>query len=176
MSHRDRLYKTAIGQNGYVTTGDAASLGIAPAQLQLLAGRRGLTHVAYGLYRFDAMPASTTDEYMEAVLRVGPDAYLTHDAVLALHGLALVNPTRLRVGTPHRSRRRQPSNIEVIWRTLPPADLTSYEAIPAATVRRALLDCRPLIMSERLHTAIDEAFERGLLTPGDVTDLHAQVA
>ena len=105
MSYREQFYEIAIGQNGYVTTADAATLDIPGIQLQLLAGRRGVTHIAHGLYRFDAMPTSTTDEYMEAVLRVGPGAYLTHDAVLALHGLASVNPTQIRVGTPNRPRR-----------------------------------------------------------------------
>jgi hypothetical protein len=37
-------------------------------------------------------PNTGRDRYMEAVLRVGPDAYLTRDAVHALYDLGLVNP------------------------------------------------------------------------------------
>ncbi|MCU1400122.1 MAG: hypothetical protein JWN62_3231 [Acidimicrobiales bacterium] len=47
---------------------------------------------------------------MEAVLRVGADAYLTHDAVLAFHELAQVNPRLIRVGTPRRVRARMPTS------------------------------------------------------------------
>ena len=174
-TYRERLYELAMGQNGYVTTDDAAGLGIPPVQLRLLAGRHGLTHIAHGLYRFDAMPVTATDEYLEAVLRVGRGAYLSHDAVLALHGLALVNPTRLRVGTNRRPRRQQSANIEVVWRTLPDCDLTAYEGIPSATVRRALLDCRELIMRERLVTAIDEAATQGLLTASEAVELNREI-
>lgn len=175
MSYRDVLYEVAVGQNGYVTTDDVRQLAIPPVQLRLLAGRSGLTHVARGLYRFNAMPSGPHDEFMEAVLRVGPDAYLTHDAVLALHGLALVNPIRIRVGTSKRSRRQQPKTIEVVWRTLAAADLTCYEGIPSATVRRAIIDCRPLVMAERLIAAIDDALAVGLLRSDEVPALKRYV-
>ena len=42
-------------------------------------------HVAYGLYRFDDSPRTGKEELIEAVLRVGAEAFLTHDSVLALH-------------------------------------------------------------------------------------------
>jgi len=35
----------------------------------------GLEHVAYGLYRFDDVRPTRRDNFMEAVLRVGRDAY-----------------------------------------------------------------------------------------------------
>ena len=121
------------------------------------------------------MKASSSHKIFETVFRVGPDAYLSHDSVLALHSLASVNPRRIRVGTPRRSRRQQPPIIEVIWRKLPPEDLTIYEGIPSATVRRALLDCAPMIMTDRLLNAIDDAEARGLLTPERAADLRARV-
>ncbi|MGH9023653.1 MAG: type IV toxin-antitoxin system AbiEi family antitoxin domain-containing protein [Acidimicrobiia bacterium] len=162
-TYRRRLRERALDQNGYVTTGDAADLDVPPVELRKLAGRGGLRHVTYGLYRFDDIPPAGRDEYMEAVLRVGRDAYLTHDAVLALHDLGLVNPPRIRVGTPHRVRSRIPDHIEVIQRQLARADLTVFEGIPSATVSRALLDCRGMVMAERLLEAAREAAARGLL-------------
>jgi predicted transcriptional regulator of viral defense system len=162
-TYRRRLRERALDQYGYVTTADADQLGVPPVELRKLAGRGGLDHVAYGLYRFDDIPPTRWDDYMEAVLRVGRDAHLTGDAVLALHDLGLVNPRRIRVGTPHRVRGRIPDHIDVIHERLAAPDLTTYEGIPSATVARALLDCRGVVMTDRLTSAAQEATARGLL-------------
>ena len=75
---------------------------------------------------------------MEAVLRAGPGAYLTHDAVLALHDLGQVNPRRIRIATPKRARPHTPDYVEIIKRDLPAGQLTTVEGIPATTVAQAL--------------------------------------
>lgn len=145
------------------TPTDAEALGIPAIELRKIAQRGGLDHIGYGLYRFTDVPTTDLDQFMQAVLRCGPGAYLTHDAVLAFHELALVNPRRIRVGTPHRVRRDLPDSIELIRRDVEPADLTTFEGIPSTTVRRALLDCRHIIMSDRLLDAAREAGRRGLV-------------
>jgi len=178
-TYRRRLFRHALDQYGYVTTQDAADLGIPAVELRKLAGTGGIEHIAYGLYRFDDVPRTGRDQFMESVLRVGPDAYLTHDSVLALHELALVNPRRIRIGTPKRARPRLPDYIEVIQRRLEPYDLTIYESIPTTTVARALFDCRGLVIGERLVSAAKEAAARGLLRKGEadrvIADLEATV-
>src|SRR5688572_25436351 len=113
-TYRRRLRELALDQYGYVTTANAEQIDVPAVELRKLASRGGLAHVAYGLYRFDDVPVTHRDDFMEAVLRVGRDAYVTHDAVLALHDLGLVNPRRIRVGTPHRVRSRIPDQIEVV--------------------------------------------------------------
>jgi predicted transcriptional regulator of viral defense system len=160
----ERLYNVALDQYGYVTSGDARELGIDVVQLGIMHSRGQLEHIAYGLYRFPMVPTSERDAYMEAVLWVGRDAALSHDAVLALHGLGLANPRTLRVVTPHRVRRRHPrADITVIRDLLPERDLTSYFRIPSTTVARALLDSRDLVMPSRLREAADVARQQGLL-------------
>ena len=162
-THRRALRDLALDQCGYITPIDAEALGVPAIELRKIAQRGGLDHVAYGLYRFADIPIAEFDTFMEAVLRSGPDAHLTRDAVLVLHGLALVNPRRIRVGSPHRVRRTLPDSIEVIREQVAPDDLTSYEGIPSMTVRRALLDCRDIFMSDRLVEATEEAGRRGLV-------------
>ncbi|MHB1855061.1 MAG: type IV toxin-antitoxin system AbiEi family antitoxin domain-containing protein [Acidimicrobiales bacterium] len=166
-TYRRRLYPRALDQYGYVTTRDAEDLAVPAVELRKIAQRGGVEHLAYGLYRFDDVPRTSRDQFMEAVLRVGPEAYLTHDAVLALHDLGLVNPRRIRVGTPRRARPRLPEYIEVVQRRLGPHDLTVYEGIPSASIARALLDCRGLVMGERLADAAREAARSGLLRRGE---------
>jgi predicted transcriptional regulator of viral defense system len=162
-THRRALRDLALDQYGYVTPANAEAVGVPAIELRKIAQRGGLDHVGYGLYRFADIPITEFDTFMEAVLRSGPDAHLTHDAVLALHGLALVNPRRIRVGSPHRVRRTLPDSIEVIREQIEPDDLTSYEGIPSTTVRRALLDSRDIVMIDRLVEATEEAGRRGLV-------------
>lgn len=164
MNYRRRLWQHAIGNYGLVTTRDAAELGVPTGELPKLAARGGMTHVAYGVYRLDDAPHTERDQFAEAVLRVGPEAYLTHDAVLALHELALVNPKQIRVATPRRTRAKHPPWIRVIRRDLTNEHITVYEGIRSTTVARALVDCRTLVMRDRLTQAAEEARVRGLLT------------
>jgi predicted transcriptional regulator of viral defense system len=168
----ERLYGVALDQYGYVTSADARELGIDVVQLGIMHGRGQLEHLAYGVYRFPMVPSSERDSYMEAVLWVGHDAALSHDAVLALHGLGLANPRTIRVVTPHRVRRRHPrADITIIRDELPEADLTTYVRIPSTTIARALLDSRELVMPSRLRDAANRARELGLL----VADEHERV-
>lgn len=134
-----------------------------PGELRKLSSRGGLEHVGRGLYRFEDIPRTGRDQFMEAILRVGPEAYLQGEAVLALHDLALVNPRRIHVATPRRDRRRHPDFLHVERRSLPAGERAVYEGIPATTVARALLDCRGVIMDERLIEAAKEASRVGLL-------------
>jgi predicted transcriptional regulator of viral defense system len=174
-TYRRRLADKALDQYGYVTTRDAEDLRVPAVELRKLAHRGGLEHVAYGLYRFDDVPHTGHDQFMEAVMRVGPEAYLTHDAVLALHDLGFVNPRRIRVGTPARVRPRLPEYIEVVRQHLDPHELTTYEGIPSATVARALMDCRGLVMPERLVAAAREATRRGLVRKSEAAQVLQQL-
>jgi predicted transcriptional regulator of viral defense system len=162
-TYRRRLRERALDQYGYVTTQDADDLGVPPVELRKLHQRGGLDRVGQGLYRFEDIPPTPKDEYMEAVLRVGADAVLAGDAVLALHNLGLAHPRRIRVATPHRVRRRLPPFIKVEQRQVPRTEQTTYEGIPAMTVAEAIRDCRGLLMPERLAEAAIEAAQAGLI-------------
>lgn len=170
-TYRRQLHERALDQYGYVTTRDADDLDIPDWAVRQLAARGGLTRCGYGVYRFDDVPVTGRDEFMEAVLAVGDGAHLVGDAVLALHGLADVNPARIRVGTPKRARRTLPETIKVVPRHDRPDDLTTYEGIPTTTLARAIRDARGVVMRDRLVAATHEAAERGLLRRREVDDV-----
>ena len=170
MKFRQMVYELALDGHGFVTTSGAAEIGVPAVELRKLAQRGALTHVAYGVYRFDAIPADRFSEYAEAVLRVGEDAFLTHYAVLAMHELALVNPRAVRVGTTRRVRRDLPDWIKLVTRT-DDVDVTTYEGIRSTTVAAALRDCIGTVPRDRLRDALDEARRRGLVRRRDVADL-----
>ncbi len=164
MTYRDVLREIAYDHYGLVTTADAVAVGVPAVELRKLAARGALERRGHGLYRFLDAPLSPRDEFAEAVLLCGADAYLTHDAVLAFHGLGLVNPRRIRVGTPHRVRTNPPGRVELLRRALPDDAITDYEGVRSAAMVQALVDCVGMVMPERLLAASREAHQRGLLS------------
>lgn len=171
-TYRRRLWDVALEAYGYVTTRDADEHGVPAVELRKLAHRGFLEQVDRGLYRFVDAPYDELAPYMEAVLWVGEDAALSHDAVLALHDLAFANPRTIRVVTPHRVRKTYPrGDVTIIQNAVPANELTTYQRIPSTTVGRALRDCRNLIMPSRLREAAEVARQRGLL----LADEYGQV-
>jgi len=161
VTNRRRLREAA--NRGFVTPGIAEGAGVPQIEVRKLASRGWLDHVARGVYRFADLVDNERAQFYEAVLSVGPDAYLTRDAVLAFHDLALVNPRRIRVGTKRRVRRQLPDYIEVVREDLPATDLTTYDGLASATVERALRDCIGTVMTDRLVDAAQHARDEGLI-------------
>lgn len=163
-SYRDIVREIALGEYGYITTKDAVAAGVPAVELRKLAGRGALVNVTYGLYRVPDAPGTGFDQFAEALLRVGEGAYLRGASVLALFGLADVNPRRVQVVSPRRTRARFPDFMEVTTRAGDQPELTRYEGLMAMTVAEAILDCRGRIERSRLQEAARDARKEGLLT------------
>lgn len=162
-TYRELLREVAYGNHGYVTTDDAADVGVPAVELPKLAARGGLVHTGHGLYRLADIPPDEDDQFAEATLRVGHDAHLRGEAVLALLNLAEVNPKAITVGTAHRVRRAMPPFVKIVKA---PADakVTRYRGIRAQPVSDALLECRGKVPVTRLRDAATTARAEGLLT------------
>lgn len=161
--YRDVVREIAYDNYGYVTTKDATDAGVPAIEMPKLAARGGLTNVTYGLYRVPDIPPTRFDQFAEALLRVGDGAYLHGESVLALFGLADVNPRRIRVAVPRRVRAKLPDFIEL---TQVPADArtTFYEGLASQPMAEAILECRGRIETERLLDAARQTRQDGLLT------------
>lgn len=173
--YRSALYALAAEHHGYVTTEMANAVGVPSVEVRKLAARGGMSNVARGLYRVDGIDGGERAPYAEAVLRVGEDAHLVGDSVLALHDLALVNPSRIKVGTSRRVRRDVPASVQVVHARVDPADLTEYDNIPSVTVARAIRDSIGSVMPERLTEALDRAVDEGLVRRRDASPLRAEI-
>lgn len=163
VKYREIVRELALDRYGYVTTKDAVIAGIPAIELPKLAARGGLQNVAYGLYRVPDVPVTALDQFAEALLRAGDGAYLHGESVLALLGLADVNPRRIKVAIPRRARSKLPSFIE-LTRVAGGLPTTLYEALPAQPIADAILECRGRIETERLLEAARQARAEGLLT------------
>ena len=161
--YRDIVREIALDQHGYVTTKQAAEAGVPAVELPKLAARGGLENVAYGIYRVPDAPATAFDQFAEALLRAGEGSYLHGDSVLALFGLADVNPRRIRVAVRKRTRPKLPPFMEL---TLVKRDVvtTQYQGLESQRVADAILECRGRIERSRLMGAAEEARREGLMT------------
>ncbi|MGY5765310.1 type IV toxin-antitoxin system AbiEi family antitoxin domain-containing protein [Brachybacterium sp. DNPG3] len=166
VGYRRRVREIALDHYGYITTREAAEAGIPPGELPKLAARGGLRNVAYGLYRVEDMQPSPYDQFAEALLRAGDGSFLHGESVLALFGLADVNPRRIAVAVRRRTRSKLPPFISITQVDGDPRT-THYEGLAAQPVADALLECRGAIDADRLRAAAERARREGLLTTAE---------
>jgi predicted transcriptional regulator of viral defense system len=171
-TYRRRLSEVALDQYGYVTSDDCRRIGVPVVELRKLAGRGGLSNVGRGVYRFDDVPGTRWDSFMEAALLGGEGAVVAVDAVLALHELGQVNPPTLRVYTAHRVRRANRRDLTFIHHDVPDSERTRYHGVPSTTVAAALRDCRGHVMATRLAEAARQAHTDGLINDRELEALE----
>ncbi|HSV40327.1 MAG TPA: hypothetical protein VLI04_16315 [Nocardioidaceae bacterium] len=176
VKYRDLVRDIALGEYGFITTTAAVAVGVPAVELRKLAARGALVSVAYGIYRVADAPGSPFDQFAEALLRVGEGAYLRGDSVLALFGLADVNPRKVRVVALKRTRAKMPAFMEVSAPLHGEApNLTRYEGLLAMRVADAILDCRGRIERSRLREAARDARKEGLVTRVEYTKLQREL-
>lgn len=166
VSYREIVREIALDHYGYVTTKAAAQAGVPAVELPKLAARGGLENVAYGLYRVPDIPPTAYDQFAEALLRAGEGAYLHGESVLALFGLADVNPRQIHVALRRRARPQMPPFVE-LTQVKDAVRTTFYEGLESQPVADAILDCRERIETERLMDAAQQARKEGLLTTSE---------
>ena len=164
MTYREQLKELADDHYGFITTSDIAALKVPAVELRKLAARGKLEHIRRGVYRFPNTRPTERDNFAAALVGVGEDAFLVRDSVLALHGLALVNPTKIRVGTTRRVRHKLPAFVSVERQDVPGDELEIFEGLLTTRVARAILDSVGIVMKERLETALTDALAQGLVT------------
>lgn len=163
VKYREIVREIALDHYGYVTTKGAAEAGVPTVELPKLAARGGLVNVAYGLYRVPDIPPTAYDQLAEVLLRAGDGAYLHGESVLSLFNLADVNPRKVKVAVPRRTRSKMPEYVE-LTRVNEGARTTFYEGLAAQPVADAIVECRGRIERERLRDAAKRARSEGLLT------------
>lgn len=126
------------------------------------------------MYKLVRYVPTEYDRYAEAVALVGDGSFLFGEAVLAMHGLALANPRRISVGTTKRVRRELPEWVQPV--TVSGKTVTSYEGIPSQSLAEAILECRGMVMGERLKSAVEDARREGLITKDEFEHLRKELS
>ena len=161
MTYYDDIYEIAVDNYGLITSAEAKELGVSDQDMKMLAKRGRLIKRGHGVYKLTRYVPTPYDAYAEAVVLVGPKAYLYGESVIAMLELAPTNPSRVFVATPSRIRKQLPEHIVLIK-----ADdaVTHYEGIPSQSAYDAIRACRKTMMPERLEDATREAECQGYIT------------
>ena len=83
--------------------------------------------------------------------------------MLALFGLADVNPRQIKVAVRRRARPKLPPFVE-LTRTKDEVRTTFYEGLVSQSMADAILECRGRIETRRLLDGAKQARDEGLLT------------
>lgn len=174
MGYYDDIYEIAVDNHGLVTTEMASEAGVPAVELAKLAHRGRLENVSRGLYRLTRYVPTENDSYAEAVARLGSDAYLFGESVIAMLELAPTNPSYICVATPHRTRRKLPSYIRV-KKPGKSDKIVLYDGIPSQDVATAIRSARATMMDDRLQAASEEAMRQGYLWHNDYESLKKEM-
>lgn len=140
MTNFEKLLEIAGTQRGYVTTGDAAELGVPTVELRKLAHRGRLDHIDHGLYRIRAFPHQEHDDLMRAALWPRGQGVVSHESALVLWDLADVHPKTITLTVPagYRPRRNSGHRYRFVARDID--DIEYVAGIPVVTPGQAILD------------------------------------
>lgn len=174
MAHFDEIYDIAADGYGIVTAAQAQEAGITTGELSRWCADGRLLRRGHGVYKLARWVPTPYDAYAEAVALVGEGAYLHGESVLAMHGLALVDPRAIEVATPKRVRRRLPAWVEPVP-ALKGERTTHYEGIPSQYVADAIVACTGSVMSGRLFEAAKQARSEGLVTAAEYRKLEKEL-
>ena len=97
MTAYQKIYEVAADNYGFITTKEAAALGVPKSEMSALAKRNRLVRHGYGVYRLAThYQPSEFDSYAEAVMLVGEGAAVWGESVLAMHEthFAIMGETR----------------------------------------------------------------------------------
>lgn len=175
----ERLREVALDQHGFVTTAQAADLGVSKATLSKLTSRGRIERVAHGVYRVPQVPASHFDRFMLAALWTGaPEALVSHESALDLYGVCDVNPrdVDVTVAKDRRISRRGGEGYRVHRADVAEEDRMWREEVPVVALRLAIEQCLAAgTPTYLLEQAIGNGLAGGFVTAAEAEALRGKL-
>jgi predicted transcriptional regulator of viral defense system len=176
----DRLFETALAQEGLFTTEQAAEAGYSP-QLLVHHVRTGrVVRLQRGIYRVVHFPVGEHEELVAAWLWSERTGVISHQTALALHELSDGLPAHVHLTLPNawkRRRFRAPLDVVLHHADVLPDERSWFGAVPTTNPRRTLSDCaREGLSPELLRHAAQQALRRGLVTRTELGDVQRALA
>jgi predicted transcriptional regulator of viral defense system len=164
-----KLYEVAASQGGYFTAAQARAIGYAYSQHHYHVSRGTWIRVGHGLFRLRDFPASEREDLIRWSMwsrnRKGvPQAVVSHETALTVHGLSDVMPARVHLTVPNGFRKRVPPGAMVHRGHVRPSDVEARVGYRVTTPLRTLLDVAGSPLSqEHLDQAVRDAVDCGLV-------------
>ena len=173
MTHWEAVNEIGLDNYGIITTDDAREVCNPRIELPRWVKSGRLEKICRGVYRLKQYTPSEFDQYAEAVAIVGKDAIVYGVSVLAMHNLALVNPSKIYVGSRARSDRQMPKWIEVVKHSKK-VQRDDFNGIRSQSVADAIRTCGSSLMHERVVSADIDAKRRGLIDYKEAQELEKE--
>ena len=176
----DRLYETALAQEGHFTTQQALDAGYSSQLLMKYLNSGKIIRVRRTVYRLKHFPPGQQEDLVALWLWSDRAGVFSHETALMLHELSDVPPARAHLTVPARWRRRRlqvPAGVVLHYADVPKRDRAWVGAVPVTSPARTLADCAADYVSpDFLSSAISQALARGMVSRPQATAVERAVA
>ena len=176
----DRLYETALAQEGHFTTQQALDAGYSSQLLVKYLNSGKIIRVRRTVYRLKHFPPGQQEDLVALWLWSDRAGIFSHETALMLHELSDVLPARAHLTVPAKWRRRRlqvPDGVVLHYADVPKRDRAWVGAVPVTSPARTLADCAADYVSpDFLSSAISQALARGMVSRPQATAVERAVA
>ena len=156
-------------QKGQIAVRQLRWLGLGRGAIQHRIGCGRLHCVDRGVYAVGYVPDLPAARWMTAVLRLGPEAVLSHQTA-AVNWNVRANASPL-IHITYPRRHRNLPHVHFHTASLPPDEIAVHDDLPTTTVPRTLFDLAAVLPAPDLEEAIAVADELRLTDPLSLPDL-----
>lgn len=176
----DRLYETALAQEGHFTTQQALDAGYSSQLLVKYLNSGKIIRVRRTVYRLKHFPPGQQEDLVALWLWSDRAGVFSHETALMLHELSDVLPARAHLTVPAKWRRRRlqvPDGVVLHYADVTKRDRAWVGAVPVTSPARTLADCAADYVSpDFLSFAISQALARGMVSRPQATAVERAVA
>ena len=176
----DRLYETAIAQEGHFTTQQALDAGYSSQLLVKYLNSGKIIRVRRTVYRLKHFPPGQQEDLVALWLWSDRAGVFSHETALMLHELSDVLRARAHLTVPAKWRRRRlqvPDGVVLHYADVRKRDRAWVGAVPVTSPARTLADCAADYVSpDFLSSAISQALARGMVSRPQATAVERAVA
>lgn len=167
---RRELSDLAQTQGGYFTAKQAAAVGYGKRHLDYHVKAGNFERVERGLFRLPEVPPAEYDDLIRLSLWSRgrddrPQAVVSHETALAVHGLGELLPTCTHLTVPRSFRKKSPDGCVLHKSQLSADQIEEREGFRVTTPLRTLLDvaAHEIVTQEQLNQIVKQALTEGVV-------------
>ena len=177
MNPQDELFAVADRQQGYFTSQQAESCGIARSNFHFRVRSGEWVKSLRGIYRLARYPVTDRSELVLWSLwsrdrKGNPQGVWSHETALDIHELSDVMPSKMHMTVPPRFRKRGaiPKHLKLHFATLAKSDRETWQGYQVTTPLRTLIDVieEGIISPDFIKQAIQDGIKKGVLMLQDL--------